>query len=1159
MLPKETDKGVALYSKTNEPQSKSSKITSNDVADIISSGKTIGEMVETNPILNVLKDEIAGLEDYTIAPMTDKEKGNGVRGIHYRDTKLITLNMEAINDKYEAVEVLAHELQHAKQGQEYHKIVNEYGLNKEDIKNLDRIANAELYKKDSVPALVVAKHLRNKLRRKGLSSSELEKLVNYHKCEKVNTKMNDCYNVNPELIDKLLNETGKLSNKKEIKRYIIDNYGRKSYNTFADYVQAYNNYLDDINETDANVFGSKIRKKQERIENERLFSETMGFNEEIRTVGNVRTGYRDGFEKSQGNVEKFDERREGKTQFNTNRTISDAQRGIADDSSSDRNANDTDKEPTKEEINKATTVKNSDKILQVVAKKEVRKWYGGIQKDRYDVNKNLTSFVNRTKKIAKDLSKKLDLKVTDKMLREIMPFLRERTEFPESLNRNDLRKLFNSLSSQDKVNLRSEADKISDTFQKYYENYNYARGVVPDEEIKNHISHIWDLDNKRASLLTTYFSTKSRFGKERTIETLIKGIDGFEVNGEIVKFKPKTLDYAEILKISSDSLIKATHDIMLAENVKNLKKGKEKLVLPINKAPKDWVEINHPALNKCVYRGGNEDMTILEKLPVAVHPDIANTLLTVFERQKPDNKFWKTYDKTGALMKYGELSLSGFHGFALSESSIGNVGLFKTLQHLNPLEIIDGIRNGNYYVYQNEKSAKDALAHGLSLGTPLDIRRSLVEQVPVLGKVAELNNKVLWDHLHSTYKLIAYKTLCEQQGNNITDDIKNDIAQWVNDSFGGQAWELLGVKPSQVKFAHRLMLSPDWFVSTTRQFLGGLSSEKLFKIIDKPQFKKAQETFRILGLVGDTAEGSRVRGKVGRKFWITSSVIMMIGMYNILNACFREKDRREHPEYYKDMTPWDYSIWSNSDKTDDISLRMLPYIFIGRNKDGSARYLRLGKQFREIPELLSNPVDKISPKLNPTINTSSKVVFGRDVANSIKNLNGQNSFNDQDIWDGYGSRAVKKEGKDLMLGRANIVKKSFMPYIVQNAMNEKHNKSAWDFFAQTSNGLSFYKTKEKYIKAIENNYSKNDYDKITKRAYKDGMDKEDIKNAKISAEKELVQKYTNRYRPRFKEAIENKDSAQINNIRRDMTKHHIPKEEQRKIYEKALKTVLKGK
>ena len=47
--------------------------------------------------------------------------------------------------------------------------------------------------------------------------------------------------------------------KKEIKRYIIDNYGRKSYNTFADYVQAYNNYLDYIIEKDAHIFCSKFR------------------------------------------------------------------------------------------------------------------------------------------------------------------------------------------------------------------------------------------------------------------------------------------------------------------------------------------------------------------------------------------------------------------------------------------------------------------------------------------------------------------------------------------------------------------------------------------------------------------------------------------------------------------------------------------------------------------------------------------------------------------------------------------------------------------------------------------------------------------------------------------------------------------------------------
>ena len=173
-------------------------------------------------------------------------------------------------------------------------------------------------------------------------------------------------------------------------------------------------------------------------------------------------------------------------------------------------------EPTRQEINKTTTLSNSDSAVQRVAKNEVRKWFGGIEKDRYDVNKNLSAFVRHTDRVAKDLSKKLGFKVNGKMVREIMPFLRERTDFPMKLDRKDLKRLFTSLSSQDKAILRSDADVISNKLQKYYENYNYAHGIVPDEQIENHISHIWDLDNKKSALLTSYFSTKSKFAKQRT-------------------------------------------------------------------------------------------------------------------------------------------------------------------------------------------------------------------------------------------------------------------------------------------------------------------------------------------------------------------------------------------------------------------------------------------------------------------------------------------------------------------------------------------------------------------------------------------------------------------------------------------------------------------
>ena len=58
--------------------------------------------------------------------------------------------------------------------------------------------------------------------------------------------------------------------------------------------------------------------------------------------------------------------------------------------------------PTRQEINKVTTLSNSDSAVQRIAKNEVRKWYGGIEKDRYDVNKNLSAFFRHTDRVAKE-------------------------------------------------------------------------------------------------------------------------------------------------------------------------------------------------------------------------------------------------------------------------------------------------------------------------------------------------------------------------------------------------------------------------------------------------------------------------------------------------------------------------------------------------------------------------------------------------------------------------------------------------------------------------------------------------------------------------------------------------------------------------------------
>ena len=812
----------------------------------------------------------------------------------------------------------------------------------------------------------------------------------------------------------------------------------------------------------------------------------------------------------------------------------------------------------KGEVNKNT----GDEISKVVRDK-VYDWHGNLESDRYDIDKALNSFINLTKHKAKNISGKTGLKVTDKQLREIMPFLRERTGFPESLERDDLRTLFNKLDKTDKAELTKLADGVSDKFEKYYKNYKEAKGEQTEESIENHISHIWDLDDKKKSLLTNFITTNSKFAKQRTIGTLVEGIDGIEIDGEKVQFKPKTLDYAEILKSSSDNLIKATHDSILANEIKNLKYRGESLVLPAAKAPSEWVEVNHPALNKAVYMGsiGEKEIPLMMKNPVKVHPEIADYVSAIFEVQK-NSKFWTAFDSLNGMIKQGLLGFSGFHGYALSESSIGNAGVGKTLKELNPKKFVDAIKNGNYDVYENEEAAKRAIKAGVQLGTPSDLQRNLVEEtlkkVPYLGNflsgTVSANNKILWDVLHNNFKVLAFETAVENLGGNITKEQERAVAQWVNDSFGGQAWELLGIKKSTIKAASRVLLSPDWNFSTIRQAAAAINSEWLDSKINQTPLGK-----RIGKLTGVSEETSSngARGKIGKGFWIRSAIFFTV-FYNLLNAAFRERDRKEHPELYpKEMTPMDYSIWANSYPMDNIYDRIMPKVFIGRNSDGTARMLRVGKQFREVPEFITEPVSKLGGKTSPLINIASQVGLGMSAGDAIKVWNGGEVYRNQDIWDGYGADAKKREGMDLARGRVKALGKSLTPFIASKYIGGKHEFSAWDFFAQTNVGASKSKVYKQTMAALES--GQEEKIKLIKRhAYQDGLRPEDINKMVGYAKKNYQVENTKRYKKDLVAAIENKDKAAAQKIKKSMEKRKLSKEEQKRILGNALKEYQKS-
>lgn len=996
----------------------------------------------------------------------------------------------------------------------------------------------------------------------------------------------------------------------------------------------------------------------------------------------------------------------------------------------------TKKSRTKARIEKAKQIIDARKYNKVL-KEGVQKWHAQINLRRYEADRVLNNFINITKGIAKEIG------VNDKNLREIMPFLRERTELPEGLNRPELETVWEKVHNKNGMaeRLTNLADTASNKFEKFWNEYKavQASGEYTGEEnkIKNYINHEWDLGNgKEKSLLTNYFATTSKHGKQRTIDTYYQGINGIQLeNGEIRKLKPKVLDYAALLKMQSDNLIKATCDKALADSVKSFKTAEgANLVLPASQAPSNWVEINHSALNKTVARPvttkfgekvapdlqnklaeigvaignriparkGNgspnslgrfvknqppeirlqrwfsnktlahevghaidnalglqdsgfvnrhreellelnrerieafakqgekkyaekdseliaelfgvmfndvesalkyapaatseimskmtenkkfegllpanydwsdakhvmeEKVVEFFKMPVRVHPDIAATLKTVFEPKKEylevlGFKPGKAMDDVNAVAKMFNFSLSGFHAWALSESYLGNTGVKGLKDTFNFKKIYDSIKNNDYDIYKKDEVAKRAIEDGLQIGATLDVQRGVVENlldntgkwlennvkgfgrifslpVKTVAKGTELNNKALWDVIHNNYKLNTYELLVENESKNgvISDAKRKEIAQWVNDSFGGLVWENLGISPSTKKAFSRWLMSPDWLLSSTRQFFGMFSSktghQKLNKLAATSDFwQKVKDTTQFFGInsMTDDINASGMRGQIARRFWARAAIQSIIYM-NILNAVFRMWDRDKNPDLYPEkMTAKDFSMLGNS-------VGQKTCVFAGRNSDGTERYVRFGKQFREVPEMVEDPIKKIGGKIAPIPQTAATIMTGHSLS----------GFENKEMSEAKGWKRVGVAAKQGVT--------TFLPFSVGSAINKKGDYSPFDLVATTSKGMSKYKAGEKFKDIYSSDSDPKKIEEIEKAMRMNRFSDKDIKTIRNRAKGQTYKQY----KDDFKIAIEAGDTNKVKKISEKMEKKHISKIDQREIYLKALKDYYKSR
>ena len=458
-----------------------------------------------------------------------------------------------------------------------------------------------------------------------------------------------------------------------------------------------------------------------------------------------------------------------------------------------------------------------------------------------------------------------------------------------------------------------------------------------------------------------------------------------------------------------------------------------------------------------------ERLDTMVKLPVKVHPDLEAPLKVIFESRMTHPAI-QAYETMNGILKKTELSLSLFHHVALGETGIGTMGLPKTLGiYFNPVKIFKAMWRGEYDIYKKEPIARDAIEHGLQVGATSDIPVNMIQtklndmarktrNVLVINKATaflrtfnEQWDKALWNYLHDTLKLQGYESLCAKM--DPTKDIKaqkEEIAQFVNDTFGGQIWDVLMVSPKSLQLMSWFLLSPDWTLSTLRQALAPTG----------------------IGTIHKEA-GSALRKKMGAHFWIKAGLYFGLGI-NMLNYMNRKRDEKEHPEYYEgeERGFFDRTMAGNA-------IGHKTHLFAGRYDDGTERYVRWGKQFRELPEMffddtgfspISATIKKIGGKMAPALQLASSILTGSSLS----------GFRNDDI--------NGKEGWDKVYGIAKTILKSPLPFSSRTMFDENKEFHATDLAMPSSKGMTRYRSMELFKVAV----AKGD-ERMLKEVYQDTL------------------------------------------------------------------------
>ena len=642
----------------------------------------------------------------------------------------------------------------------------------------------------------------------------------------------------------------------------------------------------------------------------------------------------------------------------------------------------------------------------------------------------------------------------------------------------------------------------------------------------DYVNHIWDKEKSDKQAYAMYVEnrqrTKSPNEKPRTISTLMEGISvglvpkttditkmmAYYSRSNIEAWVNKTM----LQELSGLNVIERNEDGEIVSSDPLLSSTP-----PFNLEQYQYFEI--PGVGPVwVYNVSPKQMKV--KNPITGKEKVLYSEASAGDRfgvvfdTYQSSPFWKAFDTLASSAKKLELGFSGFHAGALTEvymvQNMVEFGPKKAMANFMKYIFADTAKNHELPCFANPQDFQEAATHLVKFGATNDyaaadvqnmfdnmrdammkVQEKLKDGNKISGTVAlatmplkvatqmlSLINKgmdrALWDFLHdglklATYRMRADKTKERAKKKGWTEEelsrALDEDGQFVNDMFGGQHWDILGASHRTLRYAGRVLLSPDWNASTTRHFLALTGYGSIWNEATFENFKQYYQRLKHKELIPED-EGRRSRQISALLCYGIGFMVFYEGIANGINAAFRalddEKERKKAEEIrktnpsYKSMYElaygdegmkwYDYLMRGNS-------LGQQSKIFMGRYADGTEMYIRHGKQFREVPEYLFNHKGELEfpgPMVQRMIGKANPMVrMTLDDINYLSDF--QASHADQEIQRKYG-KTIGLLYKDALY---------WAPFLIPSQENKEFK--AVDFFFPSSKGFSPWKA-QSYFK-----------------------------------------------------------------------------------------------